>query len=267
MYPEQFYLDDNRMMIDVAGCPPDAFCEDGQLWGNPLYNWEYMKQDDYEWWTKRIAAVSRQYDIVRLDHFRAFESYYAIPAHDTNAIYGQWRKGPGIAFFRRLEEKLGKLNLIVGDLGYLTKEVTDMVKESGYPGMKVLQFAFDIREAGNYFPHTYEKNSVVYTGTHDNDTILGWFENAPKESIELAKDYLRLHKSEGYHWGMMKAVWASVCDTAIVNMQDLLGLGSEARMNQPSTIGCNWKWRVAKEQINDDLAEKIAQNMKLYERF
>lgn len=264
--PEQFYLDENRNMIEVAGCPPDAFCEDGQLWGNPLFNWEYMKEDDYAWWTRRIAYVSNLYDVVRIDHFRGFESYYAIPANEKTAIYGHWRKGPGVALFKRLEEKIGKLNIVVEDLGYLTKEVIEMVKESGYPGMKVLQFAFDMRESGNYFPHTYEKHSIVYTGTHDNDTILGWFESSPKESVELAKNYLRLHKSEGYHWGMMKAIWASVCDTAIVTMQDLLGLGSEARMNKPSTLGCNWRWRVTKEQITDDLADKLAENMELYER-
>lgn len=264
--PEQFYLDEERNMIDVAGCPPDAFCADGQLWGNPLFNWDVMKSDDYAWWTKRIAYVSTLYDVVRIDHFRGFESYYAIPAKDTTARNGEWRKGPGIELFKRLEEKLGKLNIIVEDLGYLTEEVIEMVKESGYPGMKVLQFAFDSRESSNYLPHTYDKHCVVYTGTHDNDTIAGWFDHAPKDSVEFAKEYLRLHKSEGYHWGMMKAAWASVGDTAFVTMQDLLGLGSEARMNTPSTLGCNWKWRITKGQLTCELADKIGENMTLYGR-
>lgn len=264
--PEQFYLDENRNMIDVAGCPPDAFCADGQLWGNPLFNWDVMKVDDYAWWTKRIAYIVTLYDVVRIDHFRGFESYYAIPAKDKTARNGEWRKGPGIELFKRMEEKLGKLNIIVEDLGYLTEDVIQMVKDSGYPGMKVLQFAFDSRESNNYLPHTYERNCVVYTGTHDNDTILGWFEHAPKDSVQFAKDYLRLQESEGYHWGMMKAVWASVGDTVFVTMQDLLGLGSEARMNTPSTLGCNWKWRITKGQITSELADKIAENMTLYAR-
>lgn len=264
--PEQFYLDKERNLIDVAGCPPDAFCADGQLWGNPLFNWDVMKQDDYAWWTKRIQYVSSLYDVVRIDHFRGFESYYAIPASHTTARDGEWRKGPGIELFKRLEQKLGHLNIIVEDLGYLTREVEDMVRESGYPGMKVLQFAFDTRESNNYLPHTYDKHCVVYTGTHDNDTLVGWFENAPEDCVTFAKEYLRLHKTEGYHWGAMKAAWASVGDTVFVTMQDLLGLGSEARMNTPSTLGGNWQWRATKNQITDDLAEKIAQNMVLYSR-
>lgn len=264
--PQQFYLDEDLNMIDVAGCPPDAFCEDGQLWGNPLFSWDTMKADDYTWWTKRVAYVSKLYDIVRIDHFRGFESYYAIPAGDKTAKNGEWRKGPGVELFRRLEEKLGRLNIIVEDLGFLTEEVHEMVEASGYPGMKVIQFAFDSREDGDYLPHNYDKHCVVYTGTHDNDTILGWMTTASKESVQFAKDYLRLTEEEGFNWGMMKAVWASVGELAIVTMQDLLGLGSEARMNIPSTLGCNWKWRAKKGEITDQLAQKIADNMKLYAR-
>ncbi|SET05846.1 4-alpha-glucanotransferase [[Clostridium] polysaccharolyticum] len=264
--PEQFYLDEDRKMIEVAGCPPDAFCEDGQLWGNPLFNWDVMKEDGYQWWTRRIAYVSQLYDVVRIDHFRGFESYYAIPYGEKTAKNGHWRKGPGLDLFQCLKEKLGALHIIVEDLGYLTDEVADMVKGSGFPGMKVLQFAFDIRETSNYLPHTYDRHCVVYTGTHDNDTLLGWVENAPEESVEYAKEYLRLDSTEGYNWGMMKAVWASVGDTAFVTMQDLLNLGSEARMNTPSTLGRNWLWRATKEQISDELAERIAENMNLYAR-
>lgn len=264
--PTQFYLDEELNMIDVAGCPPDAFTEEGQLWGNPLFSWDTMKKDDYAWWTKRIAYVSKLYDVVRIDHFRGFESYYAIPAKDDTAKNGEWRKGPGMELFDRLKEKLGELNIIVEDLGFLTEEVHALVENSGYPGMKVIQFAFDSREDGDYLPHNYEKHCVVYTGTHDNDTILGWADTAPEESVQFAKDYLQLSEEEGYNWGMMRAVWSSVGNMAIVTMQDLLGLGSEARMNIPSTLGCNWKWRADKEDITDELADKIAKYMKLYAR-
>lgn len=264
--PTQFYLDEELNMIDVAGCPPDAFTEDGQLWGNPLFSWETMKKDDYAWWTKRIAYVSKLYDVVRIDHFRGFESYYAIPAKEKTAKNGEWRKGPGMELFHRLKEKLGEINIIVEDLGFLTDEVHALVKDSGYPGMKVIQFAFDSREDGDYLPHNYEKHCVVYTGTHDNDTILGWMNTAPKESVQFAREYLNLREEDALNWGMMRAVWSSVGDMAIVTMQDLLDLGSEARMNVPSTLGCNWKWRAEKGQITDELAEKIAKYMVLYAR-
>lgn len=264
--PGQFYLDEELNLIDVAGCPPDAFSADGQLWGNPLFNWSNMEADDYAWWTKRIAYVAKLYDVVRIDHFRGFESYYAIPAKAKTAANGEWREGPGVQLFKRLEEKLGKLPIIVEDLGFLTDEVIQMVADSGYPGMKVIQFAFDSRESGDYLPHNYEKHCVVYTGTHDNDTILGWFDTAPEASVKYAIEYLRLTKEEGYHWGMMKSVWASTGELAVVTMQDLLGLGSEARMNIPSTIGTNWRWRMKKEAATDELAEKLFKNMTVYQR-
>ena len=264
--PEQFYLNEDLEMIDVAGCPPDAFSEDGQLWGNPLFRWDAMKKDGYTWWTKRIKAMSELYDIVRIDHFRGFDSYYAIPGKDKTARNGEWRKGPGMDLFRTLEEKLGKLNIIVEDLGYLTPSVIQMVKDSGFPGMKLIQFAFDTREDGDYLPHNYPVHSVVYTGTHDNDTILGWFATAPKERVKFAKEYLRLTKTEGYNWGMMKGAWASVSELAIVTMQDLLDLGSEARMNIPSTLGTNWKWRMKDGQLTDQLARKVCGCMKTYGR-
>lgn len=264
--PEQFYLDENLEMIDVAGCPPDAFSADGQLWGNPLFRWDVMKKDGYTWWTKRVKAMSEIYDVIRIDHFRGFDSYYAIPGKDTNARNGEWREGPGMDLFRTLEEKLGKLNIIVEDLGFLTPSVIKMVKDSGFPGMKLVQFAFDTRDDGDYLPHNYPVHSVVYTGTHDNDTILGWVCTAPKESIKFAKEYLRLTKAEGYNWGMMKGAWSSVSEMAIVTMQDLLDLGSEARMNTPSTLGTNWKWRAKEGQITDKLAAKVCECMKIYGR-
>ena len=262
--PGQFYLDENLDPIDVSGCPPDAFSADGQLWGNPLFRWDAMKKDGYTWWTKRIKAMSGLYDVVRIDHFRGFDSYYAIPAKDKTARNGEWREGPGMDLFNTLEKKLGRLNIIVEDLGYLTPSVKQLLKDTGFPGMKLIQFAFDSREESDYLPHTYQKNCVVYTGTHDNDTIMGWFKTAPKESVKYAKEYLRLNKEEGYNWGTMKAVWGCVGDMAIVPMQDILGIGSEGRMNTPSTLGMNWKWRAVDGQITSALAKKVCKNMEIY---
>lgn len=262
--PGQFYLDENLDPIDVSGCPPDAFSDDGQLWGNPLFRWDAMKKDGYTWWTKRIKAMSELYDVVRIDHFRGFDSYYAIPAKDKTARNGEWREGPGMDLFNTLEKKLGRLNIIVEDLGYLTPSVKQLLKDTGFPGMKLIQFAFDSREESDYLPHTYQKNCVVYTGTHDNDTIMGWFKTAPKESVKYAKEYLRLNKEEGYNWGTMKAVWGCVGDMAIVPMQDILGIGSEGRMNTPSTLGMNWKWRAIDGQITSALAKKVCKNMEIY---
>lgn len=264
--PKQFYLDKDLNPIEVAGCPPDAFSADGQLWGNPLFRWSVMKKDGYAWWTKRIKAMASLYDIVRIDHFRGFDSYYAIPAEDETAVNGKWKKGPGMDLFRKLEEKLGKLPIIVEDLGFLTPSVRKLLKDSGFPGMKVIQFAFDSREDSDYLPHNYPTHCVVYTGTHDNDTTLGWMKNAPKESVKFAKEYLNLTEEEGYNWGMMRAAWSSVADMAIVPMQDVLGIGAEARINTPSTLGDNWKWRATADQLTGALAKKLYRNMQMYGR-
>lgn len=264
--PEQFYLDEELNPIEVAGCPPDAFSEDGQLWGNPLFRWDVMKKDGYGWWTKRIQAMAQLYDIVRIDHFRGFDSYYAIPAKDKTAKNGKWKEGPGMDLFCALEKKLGKLPIIVEDLGYLTPSVRQLLKDSGFPGMKVIQFAFDSREDSDYLPHNYPKNCVVYTGTHDNDTCMGWMKTAPAESVQFAKEYLNLTEEEGYNWGLMRAAWSSVADMAIVPLQDLLGLGAEARINTPSTLGNNWKWRATADQITDELAEKLYRKTAMYAR-
>lgn len=264
--PNEFYLNNLREPIDVAGCPPDAFSADGQLWGNPLFRWDVMKNNGYEWWTKRISAMSKLYDIVRIDHFRGFDSYFAIPAKDTTAKNGEWRQGPGMDLFRVLEQKLGKLPIIVEDLGFLTPSVKQLLKDSGFPGMKVIQFAFDSREETNYLPHTYTQHCVVYTGTHDNDTIVGWLKSAPKKSIAYAKEYLQLTEEEGYNWGLMRAAWASVADMCIIPMQDLLELDSDARLNTPSSLGINWQWRATEEQISKDLAKKIHGYAELYGR-
>lgn len=264
--PSQFYLDENLVPIDVAGCPPDAFSDDGQLWGNPLFRWDVMEQDDYRWWKKRLDKMSKLFDVVRIDHFRGFESYYAIPFGHKTAKNGEWRKGPGIKLFRSIEKELGRLDIIAEDLGFLTEAVHEMLEESGYPGMKLIQFAFDSREDGDYLPHNYNNNSVVYAGTHDNDTILGWMKTAPRPCVAFAKDYLNLNKDEGYHWGVMRGVWSSVSDTAIVTMQDLLGIGSEGRMNTPSTLGCNWMWRMKPGAVESKLVRRICKQVELYGR-
>ena len=264
--PELFQMDEEVKPISVAGCPPDAFSADGQLWGNPLFRWDEMKKDNYAWWTKRIKAMSELYDIIRIDHFRGFDSYYAIPAKDKTAKNGKWKQGPGMDLFNQLEKKLGKLPIIVEDLGFLTDSVRKLLKDSGFPGMKVIQFAFDSREGSDYLPHTYTSHCVVYTGTHDNDTVMGWMKTAPKASVKFATEYLNLTEEEGYNWGMMRAAWSSVADMAIVPMQDLIGLGSEARINIPSTLGENWKWRALEGQITKDLAKKLYKYMQMYGR-
>ena len=265
-HPELFQFDENGLPTGVAGCPPDAFSATGQLWGNPLFRWDVMKKDSYSWWTKRISAMAKLYDIVRIDHFRGFDSFYAIPAKDDTAKNGVWKDGPGMDLFTVLEQKLGKLPIIVEDLGFLTPSVKKLLKDSGFPGMKVIQFAFDSREDSDYLPHNYPQHCVVYTGTHDNDTVMGWMKTAPKDCVRFAKDYLNLTKEEGYNWGMMRAAWSSVADMAIVPMQDLLGLDSKARINIPSTTGGNWQWRATPEQIDNKLAKKLHKCMQMYAR-
>lgn len=266
--PGQFQLDENMVPTEVAGCPPDGFSADGQLWGNPLFDWEKMKEDGYEWWMNRLCHQFELFDIIRIDHFRGFDSYYAIPYGDTTARNGRWKEGPGIHFFRTMEEKTGIHDIIAEDLGFLTPSVRQLLADSGYPGMKVLEFAFDSRDGlSDYLPHTYPKHCVVYAGTHDNETICGWMETAPKADVENAVAYMGLNKEEGYNWGMMRTAWSSVADTAIMQMQDLLGLGHEARINTPATLGGNWVWKCPEGAFTDELAEKIADRMKLYGRY
>lgn len=262
--PSQFDLDEKGHPVEVAGCPPDAFSEDGQLWGNPLYNWAEMEKNGYEWWCRRISHSLKIYDVLRIDHFRGFESYYSIPAGDKTAKNGVWRKGPGIKLFDRVKQLYGELPIIAEDLGFLTDEVREMLKLTGFPGMKILQFAFDSREESDYLPHTYSHNCVVYTGTHDNDTIIGWTHSADPADVEYARRYLRINSAEGFNWGMIKSAWASPADTAIMMMQDFMGLDSDARMNEPSTVGDNWRWRIDGGCINDWLAQIIYENTKIY---
>lgn len=265
--PKIFKLDENKIPTVVAGCPPDAFSETGQLWGNPIYRWDYLEETGYKWWIERIKESLKLYDMIRIDHFRGFEAYWEVPYGETTAMNGRWAKGPGIKLFKAIKEALGDVNIIAEDLGYLTQEVIDFRNETGYPGMKVLQFAFDTREESEYIPHTYYRNCIVYTGTHDNDTILGWMHTTgKKEDVAHAIDYLHLTQEEGYHWGFIRGAWSSVGAIAITQMQDILGLGNEARMNFPSTVGFNWNWRMKEDALDKALIDKVYQMTRLYGR-
>lgn len=262
--PAQFRLDPDGQPSAVAGVPPDYFSADGQLWGNPLYDWPRHKAEDFAWWKRRMRHATSIYDVVRIDHFRGFESYYAIPAGNKTAAGGHWEKGPDRAFIDAIHETLGQGGIIAEDLGYLTPEVKTMLAASGYPGMKIMQFAFDSREPGNYLPYTYPHNSVVYTGTHDNVTTEGWRQSASPEDVHYACRYLRC-LPEDLTEAMICACLASVSDMAIIPMADWLHLGAEARINTPSTQGANWQWRLD-TPLTSLLAEHIADLTALYDR-
>ena len=265
--PELFQLDAALRPTDVAGVPPDAFTADGQLWGNPLYRWDEMRRDGYSWWLRRLAAAGKWYDTVRLDHFRGFESYWAVPYGAPNARGGHWVKGPGMDFITTLKKGLPGLSLIAEDLGYLTREVLDLRDDSGYPGMKVLGFAFDSREPSDYLPHTYTRNSVCYTGTHDNMTTRQWFDTADADAVAYAREYMCLNEAEGDVWGTIRTAMATVSDMAIVPMQDYLDLGAQARMNFPGTLtDANWTWRAEAGFMTDELSERIRRLTRLYGR-
>ncbi len=265
--PELFQLDGNRRPTAVAGCPPDSFTADGQLWGNPLYDWQKMEKTGFAWWIRRLAAAEKKYDVIRLDHFRGFESYWAVPAGDKTAAGGAWRQGPGNAYVQAIQKALPNLEFIAEDLGFVTPQVRQLLADSGYPGMKVLQFAFDSREAADYLPHTYPVNSVCYTGTHDNLTLRQWLQEASAESVAYAKEYLGLNEEEGYVWGMIRGGMGSVSRLCIIQMQDYLELDGSARMNFPGTLSsANWTWRADKEFMSESLKKRIYDITSLYGR-
>ena len=269
--PQLFQLDEQNVPTAVAGCPPDAFAADGQMWGNPLYRWDYHKQTGYQWWLSRLWYVFQLYDVTRIDHFRGFDEYYSIPYGNKTAAGGHWEKGPGIDLFRTVEANLGWHEVIAEDLGYVTNSVRQLVRDSKFPGMKVLEFAFDSRDTGSandYLPHNYIENCVVYTGTHDNETVMGWFGCITKEEMQMVRDYLcDQHTPKKYLYKSFIALaMRSAAKSCIIPMQDWLGLDNSCRTNQPSTLGTNWRWKVSEEQLSDELKEEILAYTKRYGR-
>ena len=263
-----FRLDTKGYPLEVAGVPPDYFSATGQLWGNPLYDWDAHAEDGYSWWIERIRNQLDQVDYLRIDHFRGLEAYWAVPAGEETAINGAWKKGPGEDLFLAVEKELGEdLPIFAEDLGIITPEVERLRDMFAFPGMKVLQFGFEGEGESTFLPHQLDtRNCVCYTGTHDNDTALGWMKTAEPSDVAMAQEYLHLDPVEGENWGMMRAIWSSTAGCTIVQMQDLLGLGSESRMNTPSTLGGNWAWRAEPGFDSPALAQKLHRQMELYER-
>lgn len=264
---EYFQLDEERRPSAVAGVPPDYFSADGQLWGNPLYDWDRMQADGYRWWIRRMQAASRLYDVVRIDHFRGLESYWAVPYGETTARNGEWRKGPGESFITALRENLPQVEIIAEDLGFLTQEVIDLREFSGYPGMKILEFAFDSRDPSNYLPHCYDENCICYTGTHDNATLRQWLDDASPEDVAFAREYFALRQDDNFNLGIIRGGMRSVAKLFVAQMQDWLDLGAESRMNTPGILGNdNWCWRMDPDGLRDELAWSIARMTYIYGR-
>jgi len=264
--PEFFDLDEENYPVVVAGVPPDYFSADGQLWGNPCYDWKAMKKDGYKWWVRRIAGAAKLYDVLRIDHFRGFDEYWAVPAGDKTAKNGKWRKGPGMDLVGLLIKKFPKTEFIAEDLGQPSPTVVKLLQDSNWPGMKVLEFAFDSGEPNNYQPHTYDKNCVCYTGTHDNATVMEWYKVAKKADRDYAKKYLGISRSEGFNWGMIRGGMSSVANLFVAQLQDYLGLGKYNRINVPGTQSGNWQWRLLDGELTDELAAKIYDMTVMYDR-
>ena len=262
---EQFDLDGNGQPLSVAGVPPDYFSDTGQRWGNPLFNWDKMEHDGFSWWQSRMQSAFKLYDLVRIDHFRGFEAYWSIPAESETAIHGEWVKAPGEKLFNAMHEVFGKLPVVAEDLGVITDEVIALRRQYNIPGMCILQFAFDGTGKNPYLPHNQETDSVVYTGTHDNNTTVAWFEELDNSGKQYVLDYLG-HPSEPMPWPLIRSALASVADAAIIPMQDLLGLGAGHRMNTPGTTKGNWQWRFDWQQVPDNLADRLKHLLHIYGR-
>ena len=264
--PEMFDLNQERLPYHVAGVPPDNFSADGQLWGNPLYNWAYLDQHEYSWWVERVKSSMELYDMIRIDHFIGFVNYFSIKYGEKTAVNGEWKKGPGKKLFDVIKEKLGFVNIIAEDLGVVTDDVRALLKETGFPGMKLLQFAFDSREESDYIPHLYTRNVIAYTGTHDNPTTATWFDMLPEHDLKYCIEYIN-HKGSGSRVdSLIKTTLGCIADTAIIPIQDYLHLKSEGRMNIPSTLGNNWRWRLTKKDLSKKLKNKIKHFTELYGR-
>ena len=264
--PLSFLLDEKNLPKDVSGVPPDYFSEDGQLWGNPLYRWDAMAENGYDWWMRRVNGAGKLYDIIRIDHFRGFEAYWAVPYGESTAKNGRWIKGPGMNFIGKLKERFPELQFVAEDLGYLTDGVRNLLRDSGFPGMKVLEFAFDPHEPSDYLPYKYPHNCVCYAGTHDNSTLKGWEKNAEDTTLAFAREYLGAGKEEDLCEAIIRGGMASVSDLFVAQMQDYLGLDDSARMNTPGLPSGNWCWRMASDAASPALAKKIGRLSKLYGR-
>lgn len=266
-HPRLFQLNQQLRPVAVAGVPPDYFNDDGQLWGNPLYDWDAMGRSRYQWWIDRVQAASRLYDVVRLDHFRGLASYWRVPAGAATAKLGRWVPGPGMELISALKNAMPELKLIAEDLGYLTEDVVRLREQAALPGMKIIQFAFDSREDSDYLPHNYRENCICYTGTHDNTTAAGWFTDAAPEDVLKAVEYLGLNREEGYHNGLLRAGMGSVAFLFLAQIQDYLGQGDECRMNTPGTVGGgNWTYRVRPGELTEELAARIRAMTERYGR-
>ena len=265
VHKELFYLDDEGLPEVVAGVPPDYFSETGQLWGNPLYKWEVHQKNGYQWWIDRLDAVLNQVDIIRLDHFRGFEAYWEIPYGNETAVEGQWVKGPENDFFRTVKAEMGELPIIAEDLGVITEQVIEMRKAFNLPGMKILQFAFASDPDDDFLPHNYPVNCVAYTGTHDNNTTRGWYDNAPERERDLCRRYLA-RSGQDIAWSMIRILWQSVAAWVVAPMQDFLSLGEWARMNYPGNPSGNWDWRMHPDAINEGLIKRLYDTNYLYGR-
>ena len=264
--PKYFQLDENNLPTEVSGCPPDPFTEDGQLWGNPLYDYDKMKKDGFGWWIRRIEGIGKLYDVIRIDHFRGFESYWAVPYGDTTARRGCWRKGPGMDLVGVLTSWFHELRFIAEDLGYTTPEVEKLLADSGLPGMRVLEFGFDPKGDAPYMPHNCPKHSICYIGTHDNETVRGWIEGLDRRTKRFAKDYMRITPEEGWCWGMIRTGMASPSELFVLQMQDALELPRSARMNTPGVASGNWQWRMKSDALTPELAKKLLAYTRLYRR-
>ena len=264
--PKYFQLDADGVPSEVAGVPPDPFTEDGQLWGNPLYDYDEMKRDGFGWWIRRIEGVGRLYDVIRIDHFRGFESYWAVPYGEKTAKNGRWRKGPGMDLVGILTSWFHNLHFIAEDLGYTTPEVEKLLADSKLPGMKVLEFAFDPDGDGDYMPHNCPYHSVCYIGTHDNETVRGWVACLDRRTRSFARDYMHITEDEGWCWGMIRTGMASPCELFVLQMQDALELPRSARMNTPGTASGNWQWRMRPDALSAELYRKLKAYTHLYRR-
>ena len=264
--PQYFQLDGENVPTEVSGVPPDAFTEDGQLWGNPLYDWDAMASDGYGWWIRRIDGAKKLYDVIRIDHFRGLESYWSVPYGAETAREGQWRPGPGMKLVGVLASWFHDLSFIAEDLGYVTPEVKALLADSGFPGMKILEFAFDAHGESDYLPHRCTSNSVCYMGTHDNDTVQGWLKTMREEDLDFASRYMHITEDEGWNWGLIRTGMATASNLFVVQMQDVLELPAGCRMNTPGTSAGNWQWRMLPGLLTQELADKLLTYTKTFRR-